>query len=84
MGFTSAFKGLIMLVAEFYLCQLVCSDCSKLSCRHDCASKSSVRNFRSMYTVFTEEFIVPYVDGVFHFKFGITLSSHLIVTQATV
>jgi len=73
----------MILVVEFYFCQLVCADCSKLSCRHGTASKSSVRNFRSMYTVFTEECIVAYVDGVFHSKFGITLSSHLIVTQAT-
>lgn len=72
-----------MLAAEFYLCQLVCSDCAKLSYRHGSASKSSVRNFRSMCTVFTEEYLFAHVDGVFHFKFGITLSSHLIVTQTT-
>jgi len=37
-----------------------------------------------MYTVFTEECIVPYVDGAFHFKFDITLSSHLIVSDKVV
>jgi hypothetical protein len=57
------FKGLMVLVAEFCFCQLVCSECSKLNPRHGSASKNTVRNF--MYTVFTENCIVAYVDGYF-------------------